>query len=205
MKSVLFIHRSVGQNLLDDGGLNYAVQSESSMAGIKVNFSDINNNNNKKVPGQDTKPKDYLKYFSKIRCEADLVVIKSCYPNSSIKSTTDLAELKKIYKDLIKKYLENSPGKMLLLTTPPLRPISTNGFEAKRARLLSDWLSSQKFGQRVRVFNFFDLLAEPINSTNPSTLKKEYRRCLPWDNHPNKLASRTIAPILSKEIVNFIK
>ncbi len=205
MKSVLFIHRSVGQNLLDDGGLKYAVQSESIKAGVEVNFSDINNNKNKKVPGQDTKPKDYLKYFSKTRCEADLVIIKSCYPNSSIKSDTELAELKKLYKDLIKKYIDNSSGKLLLLTTPPLRPTSTNESEAKRARLLSDWLSSQKFGQRVRVFNFFDLLAEPINSNVPSTLKNRYRRFLPWDNHPNKLASRTIAPILSKEIVNFIK
>lgn len=205
MKSILFIHRSVGQNLLDDGGLKYALQSSSSKAGIKVNFSDINNNNNKKVPGQDTKPKDYLKYFSKTRCEADLVIIKSCYPNSSIKSDTELDELKKLYKDLIKNYLDNSQGKLLLLTTPPLRPTSTNESEAKRARLLSDWLTNQEFSQRVRVFNFFDLLAGPINSSSPNTLKKDYRRFLPWDNHPNKLASRIISPILSKYIVNFLK
>lgn len=204
MKSILFIHRSVGQNLLDDGRLAIELEAAAKNAGISVDFSDINNNNEHTIPGIDTKPHHYLDFFSRKALPNDLVIIKSCYPNNAIKSNKDLEQIKKTYKELVRKYLENSKGRLLILTTPPLRPICTSNAEAGRARRLATWLSNEAFDKRVKVFNLYDLLAEPDNSGKANTLRKMYRKLLPWDNHPNKKASRTISAMLTKTVIEFL-
>lgn len=205
MKSLLFIHRSVGQNLLDDGKLRETLTSTSRESGLSIDFKDINNNSNKKVPGPDTKPVNYLEYFQKTSVQADLVVIKSCYPNNAIKSDKDLQKLKQTYTDLVNVFLQHSSGNLLLMTTPPLRPSRTNRGEANRARKLATWLVGQQFGRRIRIFDFYDLLAVHEDSKDKNMLKKQYRRMLPWDNHPNKKASLVVCPELAKAILDFLK
>lgn len=205
MKSVLFIHRSVGQNLLDDGKLREALDRSTDNSGLSVELKDINNNENKKIPGPDTKPANYLEYFQETKVQADLVVIKSCYPNNAIKSDKDLEDLKQTYTDLINAFLEHSSGKLLLMTTPPLRPFWTNKGEAKRARTLATWLAGQQFGSRIRVFNFYNLLADREDPKDKNMLRKQYRRLFFWDNHPNKKASIVICPDLAKAIIDFLK
>lgn len=201
----MFIHRSVGQNLIDDGDLRPLLISTAKKAGLEIKFSDINNNEDKSIPGNDTKPENYADYFSTHYLSEDLVIIKSCYPNSNIGSDGDLNELKSTYKKLADAFLASSSSKLLIMTSPPLRPVRTNPHNANRARLLATWLTQQEFGRRVEVFDFFDLLAEPADHTNGNMLKKIYRRPLPWDNHPNKRASQHIAPILATKIVDFLR
>lgn len=196
-KKVLFIHRSVGRNLLKDGGLaQLIVKADSS-----IDFKDIDNNKQKGVPGDDTKPADYAKYFSNNSCDEDLVIIKSCYPNNAIKSDQGLEQLKESYSAIISGYLKNSKGKLLIMTTPALRPLHTNPEEAARARELAEWLKVLKTDNRVSIFDFYDLLAEPKGDKHANMLRRQYMRLGPWDNHPNKAASRHIAPILAKKIV----
>jgi len=132
--SVLFIHRSVGQNLLDDGALAEVLDSAANQAGLTIEFADINNNLDHKIPANDTKPTDYLSYFSAQSCSEDLVIIKSCYPNNAIQSGRALSELKETYSKLVAAFLPRSKGKLLILTTPPLRPARTNPKQANRAR-----------------------------------------------------------------------
>ncbi len=203
--AVLFIHRSVGQNLLDDGHLANDIEQLSKNTNLVVTFKDVNNNVNKDIPGENTRPVDYLEYFKKHTFSEDLVVIKSCYPNNAIKSDQDLTELKRTYKELVGAFLGRSSSKLLIMTTPPLRPIRTTIAQASRARLLATWLSSQNFGKRVMVFNFYDVLAEPSSARNANTLRKEYRRLLPWDNHPNKKANLRVSPEVAYTIVEFLK
>ncbi len=202
MKSILFIQRSVGQNLLDDGNLRKQVDLSARRKNLQIKLTDINNNRDKKIPGTDTKPSDYLRFFQNASVSADLVVIKSCYPNNAIKSASELSNLKQTYQQLVSAFLENSNGKLLIMTTPPLRPTKTNRDEASRARILATWLAKQPFGNRVKVFNFYDLLAEPVGHKNCNTLKKKYRRFVLWDNHPNRQASRSTSTKLAHVILS---
>ena len=195
----IFIHRSVGNNLLKDGDLRNIVLKVCAETGIDIDFKDINNNTTKGIPGDDTTPKDYAVYFKEHACDEDIVIIKSCYPNNTIDSDATLQQLKETYLEIAKSYLAKSKGKLLIMTTPPLRPIRTNSEHAKRAQTLAKWLSVQSFGKRVSVFDFYALLAD-----DSGVLRKEYRRLLPWDNHPNNIASQSIAPKLASRIAQFI-
>lgn len=200
MKSVLFIHRSVGKNLLNDGHLAELIAKADS----SIDFKDIDNNKRKGTPGDDTKPTDYAKYFSNNSREEDLVIIKSCYPNNAIKSDQALVQLKELYSAIINGYLESSKGKLLIMTTPALRPLHTSPEEAARARELAKWLMALSTDNRVNVFDLYDLLAEPKGDKHANMLRSQYRRLGPWDNHPNKAASRHIAPLLANAIAKLV-
>jgi len=203
--SILFIHRSVGQNLLDDGKLAAEITSQAQANNLAVDFTDINNNFAPGVPAADTKPADYLAYFTQHGRAEDLVIIKSCYPNNAIKSGEALEEIKRTYQQIVSAYVNNSSGKLLIMTTPPLRPCRTNKQQAARARNLASWLAAQDFGPRVAVFDFYDHLAQVGGKQNAHMLKASYRRLFPWDTHPSKQASLNIAPQLASVAIDFIK
>jgi hypothetical protein len=212
MASILFIHRSVGENLIRDGGLYRLVRE----AGSPFTLADFNQNTGVlrssqetrktfwKFPGNDTKPADFAELFSFEKQQAsdptlteimnyDIIVIKSCYPNSNIKSREQLESIQGNYQSIVSFFNAQPTKKLVILTSPPLVPIKTDLGNAVRARTLATWLSGNKLASNVFGFNLFDELAN--NSTN--TLKTEYRRKLPWNAHPNALASRTIAPKLA--------
>lgn len=203
MKRILFIHRSVGNNLLKDGHLAELLQAEASKAGIVINFQDINNNKQKGVPGDDTKPVDYLEYFKNNKRDEDLVIIKSCYPNNAIDSDVTLNKLKETYQEIADAFIKRSAGRLLILTTPPLRPSRTTTAQAKCARSLATWLVTLKHN-RVSVFDFYDLLAESASGKEANTLKQRFRRWAPWDNHPNKIASVEISQKLAPYVINML-
>ncbi|MCA9328136.1 hypothetical protein KC959_00030, partial [Candidatus Saccharibacteria bacterium] len=77
----------------------------------------------------------------------------------------------------------------IILTSPPLRPTSTSKENAARAKELASWLRRENFGNYVSVFDFFSLLSD-----DDGCLKKDYRRLIWLDNHPNKRAAKDIAP-----------
>ncbi len=200
MKTVLFIHRSIGKNLLNDGKLAQLISDIDS----SIDFKDIDNNKRKGIPADDTKPVDYAKYFSENSRHEDLVIIKSCYPNNAIGSNEALGQLKQSYTMIIDGFLKHSKGKLLIMTTPPLRPLHTNSKDAKRARELATWLSELKTDRRVTVFNFFDLLAGPEGGKQANMLQRKYQRLPFWENHPNKEASRHVAPLLASAISKLV-
>jgi|JI6StandDraft_1071083.scaffolds.fasta_scaffold14124_5 hypothetical protein len=203
----LFIHRSVGRNLIEQG------QLRDLLALKGVTLHDYDNNSDTltqangrtskttlKIPGNNTNPDNLSEFFSRwsdVLNEYDLVIIKSCYPNSHIKDTDQLIKTQESYLSIIKSFKAHG-NRLLILTTPPLRPIMTNKLEAKLANALADWLVSVT-DDDVQVFDLHHLLAEEAGASR-GTLKRKYRRLLPFDNHPNKKANQEIAPLLAATI-----
>ncbi|MCA9349138.1 hypothetical protein KC878_03265 [Candidatus Saccharibacteria bacterium] len=202
----LFIHRSVGNNLINDSRLyNRLYKSNAGQ------FADYDNNTGilrtissslklgLSFPNNNTRPVDYALLFSELGAKEyselyklvmsyDRIIIKSCYPNSNIKNDQELQQIKDYYLR-IKKHFTKTKKQLIIMTSPPLRPSSTSSENAARARKLANWLAGQKFGKNIGVFDFFDLLANKQNY-----LKREYRRLIWLDNHPNKRAAIEIAP-----------
>ena len=156
MKSrVLFIHRSVGHNLLADGKVydllhasapeielhdydqNVDILGAGAGAGKKQGFV---------FPGGNTRPEDYAEIFSSsidpkyqpildMAMAYDVIIIKSCYPNSNIKSAEELDRIQGYYQSIAKFFADKHPEKQLvILTSPPLRPWATKPRAAARAR-----------------------------------------------------------------------
>ncbi len=217
MKSVLFIHRSVGRNLINDGKMydltmqispNFALSDyDQNLDLLRDNISVIPRKLGLSFPGGDTKPADYAAIFSNtvdptykrildFALRYDVVVLKSCYPNSNIKNDEQLEAIKNQYLSVIQFFTSRTDKQLILLTTPPLRHLRTNAAAAKRARQLATWLSTQNFGPNIAVFNLFDLLSNPEGVKHPNTLYAKYCRPWPFNSHPNAQAGRAIGTLL---------
>jgi hypothetical protein len=201
---MLFIHRSVGAHLIRYGDLRAKLNAQD------IQFDDYDNNLGTlthdsgttdssaiSISGNNTNPDNLEAFFSQwnnILDDYDLVMIKSCYPNSHIKSDKQLEKVKRQYQRIIKAFIDHKK-QLLILTTPPLRPFMTNKAEAQRANKLAAWLMSQA-KDNIHVFDFRKLLVN-----DQGMLKASYRhRFMPWDNHPKAKAHIAIAP----QIIDFI-
>lgn len=201
MKKALFIHRSVGKNLLNDGRVYENVN--------KLHLEDYNQNSDELgdgttsqkmgfiFPGNDTTPESYATLFScdtefgEIRdfiLSYEIIIIKSCYPNSNLKSDEELESVKDHYRSITRFFTEYPDKKLLLLTSPPLRKLMTTSPAAHRAKSLSEWLMAQDFAPNIEVLDFYGYLTDDLG-----TLKRAYGRLLPFDSHPNKQASIDVA------------
>lgn len=123
-----------------------------------------------------------------------VIIFKSCFPNSAIKSGEMLERQQALYLKM-RDVIDRHPDRLfILLTTPPLHPKMTNLSEATRARSLSQWLQSDVFlggHPNLLVFDFFGLLADP----GTHTLKTDYQpEGGQVDSHPNARANVFIAP-----------
>ena len=137
----------------------------------------------------------------------EVIIIKSCYPNSDITSDEYLANDKAYYlamRDTVDKH----PDKVfIIVTTPPLNPAETNLETAARAREMADWLKSEEFLKgypNLFTFDFFSYLADD-NPTSPqfNMLRKEYQEGT--DSHPNRLANETIGPAFVQYVIQSIR
>jgi len=137
--------------------------------------------------------------FSRL-LQHEVIITKSCFPNSAIKSDEMQMQFQAWYLGM-RDVMDQHPDRMfIIVTSPPLHPEMTNAEEARRARAVANWLKSDEFlagHPNVFVFDFFDLLAD--SSTN--TLSTEYQLDTDKPNsHPNRLANQTIGP----QFVTFI-
>jgi hypothetical protein len=211
VKKVLFIHRSVGRNLIKYGYVyNLLRQYEG-----RIDFFDYDHNNgvlstansHKKLgyvfPGRNTYPQNLAQLFGAATTKTkpildwidgyDIVVLKSCYPTTKIKSDKELEQKKQEYRQ-IATYFAKSGQHLGLLTSPPMKPRLTKPEWASRARRLSKWMTGTNLGENVKVFDLFDLLSADENEKDAHTLRKDYRRLLFFDAHPNRKANLAIAP-----------
>jgi hypothetical protein len=229
IKKVIFLHHSTGANLIKEGVLrdflklrlpdvefwdhgynlfpfNIALFHHTGLTDAKGKLTGTSYD----VPNNNTNPDGFENIFSQLVTTKpkntfshligyDVIVLKSCYPVTKIKSDKQLEDYKKSYLK-IRKRIDQFPNKLFVLfTPPPLRAALTKPEYAKRAKEFADWLNSKEYLEKrinLRVFNFFDLL---INKET-NTLKPEYCKVFPWDSHPNKKANREIAPLF----VNFL-
>lgn len=205
----LFIHRSVGHNLIVEGKLREHLQ----VSGVELDDYDNNNAtltasdnsviaNLPAIPGNNTNPDNLAQYFTswdKRLEDYDLIIIKSCYPNSRIKNEAQLASIQQSYQDIFEAF-HSRQKRVALLTSPPLRPLFTNKLEAELVSRLNEWLLA-KADEYVHVLDFHGLLAES-KGQHEGMLRGDYRRLLPFDNHPNKKANKELAPLVAKFIIS---
>ncbi len=208
---ILFLHHSVGQALIDQGGVR------EGLADLGYEFYDHGYNSdglrladgsytgtNFDVPDDNTDPDGLANIFAQPLhdppdntfshlMQYDVILTKSCFPTSSIGDDAQLAEYQSYYLSM-RDRMDTLPGKLfILLTQPPQVPGNSNPGEAARARALADWLASDEFQAghpNLRVFDLFDRLAGPDNFLRP-----EYR-VDNYDAHPNERANRAIGPQL---------
>jgi hypothetical protein len=216
--NVIFLHHSVGRNVIEQGN----VRSLFTQEGYHFWDHDYNTigltrpdgtrtHTSYGIPGGDgggnTDPGGLAALFAQPvhdppdnafsrLMQHEVLIFKSCFPNSAITSEERLEQHKHWYLQ-IRKVIDQHPDKVFVfLTSPPLHPAATTQEEAARARRLANWLASDTFlagHTNLFVFDFFDLLAD----SDTNMLRREYQRSSDEaDSHPNARANQTIGPLL---------
>lgn len=210
-KQLLFIHHSVGDNWLNEGGL------QDSLAGLGVGVhsatygSDI---------GQDTDMSDWVSkfgdYFEKMLkydirpdilyprdMENDIIMFKPCFPNSNIigdgtlpgnphEKDRTIWNYKSVFENLRERFSKTPRKVFIYITAPPLVPGETSAENAGRAREFNNWVKNDFIADYRKqhgpanfwVFDLFDVWADSSNY-----LKSEYRKS-DTNSHPNAEGSR---------------
>ena len=218
--SIIFLHQSTGRNLIDQGKVREQFQ-QAGYAFWDHDYNDIGLRSptgqftgySYNIPNDNTNPDGLAGIFNQPvyplpfntfsgLLQHEVIIFKSCFPNSNVQSEEKLAQLKDYYLE-IRSRIERYPGKIfILLTLPPLNPAETSPEAAARARALADWLKSGEFLNghlNVYVFDFFNLLAEQDPSAaDYNMLRQAYRDGN--DSHPNKIANQIIGP----QFVDFV-
>ncbi|MHC4858662.1 MAG: IPT/TIG domain-containing protein [Planctomycetota bacterium] len=118
--------------------------------------------------------------------ENDIVMFKSCYPNSEVRddnstspedlfgrdcerSAHTLGNCKEVYREILE-YFETRTDKMfVVITAPPISELAGDADTAANARALNDWLVNDWLAdadwenKNVYVFDFFNVLTDPDN------------------------------------------
>lgn len=195
---VLFIHRSVGQGIISKGNVRTLLSPDIKFDDFNHNTTTLTRHNGEVIHdvlpeiGEDTRPEDIERMFASwpvLLDDYEVIAIKSCYPNSRIKNSEQLAEIKDVYMHIIE-HVSAHGKQLLILTTPPLRPRFTNNVEISHADDLAAWLMMQ-VSDKVSVFDLRHLLSKN------GVLKPEYRSWFPWDNHPNRRGYKASAEALA--------
>ncbi|HWQ05168.1 MAG TPA: hypothetical protein VN452_07415 [Longilinea sp.] len=207
--NIIFVHRSVGKGMLDQGKLRETLTASGFQVwdqGYRVEglWDPAGNNTGLTyfIPGDNTDPDGLYELFmqtiSSIPINGlselflhDVIIIKSCFTVSDIGDDAKLEADKQYYR-AISTVMGQHPEKLfILLTQPPRNPAETDAASARRARELASWLVSDEFIQghaNIKVFNLFDLLAEPDQSpADANTLRTNFRNGT--DSHPNDAGS----------------
>ena len=137
----------------------------------------------------------------------DVVMFKSCFPNSNLISEgvspgdpsspeKTIANFRATFEHIGKEFRKYPDRLFVYLTAPPLIPELGSAENAARARQFNNWLINDYLPEYKRemavdnfvVFDLFDVLAGADNF-----LKMEYRRNIPGDPHPNIAGSKEAA------------
>ncbi|HLB46565.1 MAG TPA: hypothetical protein VJL59_06025 [Anaerolineales bacterium] len=217
---LIFIHHSSGENWLSDGsgGLGIALRdnnyfvsdtnydwgpNDSDLDGPIGSYTDIGNWWNwflspnrdavmEAVFNESERHADYSRLADDPGGENEIVMFKSCFPNSGLYGSPDdpptvgdnplfgqdsgsefhsVASAKGIYVELLK-YFSTRPDKLfIVVTAPPLHENSTSPEGAANARafnrwLVNDWLKDYPLNN-VAVFDFYNVLTS--NGSDPDT------------------------------------
>ena len=212
---LIFIHHSVGQGILDEGHLRDSLnQLGIAVKGMTYGdtvgqFTDMCNWLPKFNDNMNSifKFKNHPNVYYADDRENDIIMFKSCFPNSDIDADGSgqgdpLSTNKTLvnYKDVfegIGREMRKYPDKLFIYWTfPPLVPAETSNENAKRVRRFNDWLineylPSYRADSGLDNFMIFDLFGFLTDENN--VLKPEYRNKNPHDAHPNELSNKLAA------------
>jgi hypothetical protein len=212
--NIVFLHRSVGNNLVEQG----SVRELFTAAGYQ--FWDVDDNYRGlrdpadkftgytySVPNGNTEPDGLLKIFSQPAYDLpintlssllqhEVIVFKSCFTANDIKSDEEVENRKAWYLKM-RETIDKYPDRIFIaVTSPPRNPAETSSEEARRAREIADWLTSDEFlagHPNLFVFDLFSAFAEnDPNAPDYSTIRAAYRTGS--DSHPNQFANESVAP-----------
>lgn len=194
--SVIFVHHSVGRNLISEGNVRALVSHDLwDLDYDHIGLTDPNGNLTGESYGiLDTDPEDWHDLWTTSNSAResllyyDVILFKSCYSACDITSDAMLDQYKDWYVD-IKNQLSGYPDKVFVMMSPPPRNITTQA-EADRAREFANWMGTLG----LPFFDLFDHLADSNN-----VLRYEYRRDA-TDSHPNANANSIVGPILAAYI-----
>ena len=230
---LIFIHHSVGESWLEDGygGLGVALRN----AGYFV--SDTNYDWGTNSIGSRTDITDWPEWFrgpnsttylSELYAESgqnssysrlasdpggenEIVMFKSCYPNSDLEGNPNdppaagdgltVSNVKYIYNDLLNYFVTRPDKLFIVITAPALYETNTDPAYAANARafnnwLMNDWLDGYAYNN-VAVFNFYNVMTSNGGDANTNDLGQESGNHHRWWNgtvqHIQTVASNTLA------------
>jgi hypothetical protein len=221
-RQLLFIHHSVGSQWLKEGDLSTELLKRGFGVHDATYGDQIGENTDMcdwtgKFSGQMDKilKFDYhpdIYYDGPL--ENDIIMFKSCFPNSEItgdgappgdsNSRTKLTWNYKATMEALRAIFAKYPQKtFIFVTPPPLVPSATTPENADRARDFDNWVKKSFFEQNKQdmklknflVFDLFDVLADSGNY-----LKANYRRSIS-DSHPNSTGLKEA----TKVFIDFLK
>ncbi len=212
---MVFLHHSVGKGILEEGKLrDYLREMSIDVKGMTYGdsigqYTDMCNwlpkfqNDMKGILSFQNHPNVY---YTDSRAN-DIVMFKSCFPNSDIgsvgtgpgnplSSKRTLADYKAVFAGLDREIRKFPSTLFVYMTFPPLVPLETTTESARNARAFNVWLKDEFLPtyhkesglNNLVIFDLFDVLADQDN-----VLKVEYRNANPRDSHPNGLANREAA------------
>ena len=210
---LLFIHHSCGRIWLDDGDLRIALFEH----GIDVHDATYGDEIGEQTDLCHWVPK-FQQQMDKILSfdfhpdtyyeddrQNDIIMFKSCYPNSNIKSDgaspgdpeareMTTANYRAVFEELGGVFANHPQKTFIYATAPPLVPSATTPENAARARSFNDWVKtdfvaaySEKTGlSNFLVFDFFNAL-----TADDHCLREDYRlNSYAGDSHPNAAGTR---------------
>ncbi len=201
--SMVWLHHSTGDRLLR-GGLLDALKNDG-LAFHDMNYDEATVDGY--VVGDHTNIDDWPKvfntpkYFDTLkrwelggdRPHHDIVMFKSCYPNSNIKTDAQLQEYKQHFSSLLPTFQANPDIMFIAMSTPPLVKANTSADAANRARQWSRWLTGQYASgvKNVKVFDLFEALAIAEGKPDANTLAPQFASGR-GDSHPSPEGARAV-------------
>lgn len=213
---MVFLHHSVGNGFLYKGGLRDSLLN----LGVVIRGCTYGDEIGEETDMHHWLPKfqndmDRIfkfkahpdKYYNDDRSN-DIVMFKSCYPNSNLtadgsepgsatSSEKTIANYKATFEGLKAEFAKYPDKLFIYVTAPPNVPTVTTPENAERAREFNTWLINEFLPaytdetglENFKVYDLFNFLAADDNF-----LKTEYRwQDNPRDSHPNDIAKKAIA------------
>jgi len=210
---MIFLHHSVGRGLLERGKLREQLLNRGILVKGATFGDELGENTDmnfwlEKFRTQMPQMLSFKAHPNLYRSDSirnDIVVFKSCFPNSDVVAdgtepgdprvpVRTIANYRALFAELKQEFAKYPKTLFIYLTAPPLVPELTTPENAKRARTFDTWVVNEfvsAYKQETGLDNFaaFDLFAVLADSDN--VLKAEYRQNIEGDSHPNTKGSRT--------------
>jgi hypothetical protein len=227
-RSGIFLHHSTGACIWGPNGSSKSVPNEMSLYNNTHSFTGTNAVSMTEewwAPGDNEWATQHTFFedpssvtgIGKYLPDNKIIVIKSCFPSSSIydagqPSDTLSPDDKTVYnykwhwRHIIRVMEQHPENFFVIWTNAPLEPGSTNTDEALLSKWFCKWAKDSlakgldaefgSFPPNVYVFDFFSKL------TGPNGMMQTLFRTGDGDSHPNALATELVAPQFVNEIFN---
>lgn len=205
MRKTLFIHRSVGQHVLDHTHLRSELRARGiELFDLNANDLTIGNESGRSqcawtnLTRGATTPGDFGQLFSDAMTENalrmelgsyDAIIIKSCYTIWA--ASTDKIRRYILPYDYVVRFALANPNVALYLATPPP---PRRRYDANRMEVIRTFVQRMKqLGElpNIKIIDFYGTLVD-----ESGRLAREYRRLIPFDQHPNRRGSRSLASVV---------